>query len=75
MSQAEDLVTAIEALSARLGTARAAIGGRFIGQEAVVELVMAALLSGGHAVLVGLPGLGKTLLVETLGTVMGLRTN
>ena len=75
MSQAEDLVTAIEALSARLGTARAAIGERFIGQEAVVELVMAALLSGGHAVLVGLPGLGKTLLVETLGTVMGLRTN
>ena len=75
MSQAEDLVTAIEALSARLGTAQAAIGGRFIGQEAVVELVMAALLSGGHAVLVGLPGLGKTLLVETLGTVMGLRTN
>ncbi len=75
MSQAEDLVTAIEALSARLGTARAAIGGRFIGQEAVVELVMAALLSGGHAALVGLPGLGKTLLVETLGTVMGLRTN
>ena len=75
MSQAEDLVTAIEAFSARLGTARAAIGGRFIGQEAVVELVMAALLSGGHAVLVGLPGLGKTLLVETLGTVMGLRTN
>ena len=75
MSQAEDLVTAIEALSARLGAARTAIGGRFIGQEAVVELVMAALLSGGHALLVGLPGLGKTLLVETLGTVMGLRAN
>ncbi len=75
MSQAEDLVTAIEALAARLGAARGAIGGRFIGQEAVVELVMAALLSGGHALLVGLPGLGKTLLVETLGTVMGLRAN
>ncbi|MEI6797960.1 MAG: MoxR family ATPase [Pseudomonadota bacterium] len=75
MSQAEDLVTAIEALGAKLGAARGAIGGRFIGQEAVVELVMAALLSGGHALLVGLPGLGKTLLVETLGTVMGLRAN
>ena len=75
MSQAEDLVTAIESLSARLGAARTAIGGRFIGQEAVVELVMAALLSGGHALLVGLPGLGKTLLVEILGTVMGLRAN
>ena len=75
MSQAEDLVTAIEALGDRLGVARSAIGGRFIGQEVVVELTMAALLSGGHALLVGLPGLGKTLLVETLGIVMGLRTN
>jgi MoxR-like ATPase len=75
MSQAEDLVTAIEALSDRLGVARRAIGGRFIGQEQVVELTMAALLSGGHALLVGLPGLGKTLLVDTLGTVMGLKTN
>lgn len=75
MSQAEDLVTAIDALTDRLDVARAAIGGRFIGQEAVVDLVMAALLSGGHALMVGLPGLGKTLLVDTLGTVMGLRTN
>ena len=75
MSHAEDLVTAIEALSSRLGVARAAIGGRFIGQEKVVELTMAALLSGGHALLVGLPGLGKTLLVDTLATVMGLKAN
>ena len=75
MSQAEDLVTAIEALAERLGVARVAIGGRFIGQEKVVELTMAALLSGGHALLVGLPGLGKTLLVDTLSTVMGLKAN
>ncbi|MBI1170973.1 AAA domain-containing protein [bacterium] len=75
MSQAEDLVTAIEALADRLAVARVAIGGRFIGQEKVVELTMAALLSGGHALLVGLPGLGKTLLVDTLSTVMGLKAN
>jgi MoxR-like ATPase len=75
MSQAEDLVTAIEALASRLGVARAAIGGRFIGQERVVEMTMAALLSGGHALLVGLPGLGKTLLVDTMATVMGLKSN
>ena len=75
MSQAEDLVTVLEDLGAKLAAARAEIGGRFIGQEAVVDLVMAALLSGGHALLVGLPGLGKTLLVDTLGTVMGLSTN
>ena len=75
MSQAEDLVTVLEDLGAKLAAARAEIGGRFIGQKAVVDLVMAALLSGGHALLVGLPGLGQTLLVDTLGTVMGLRTN
>lgn len=75
MSQAEDLVTAIEALASRLAVARGAIGGRFIGQERVVEMTMAALLSGGHALLVGLPGLGKTLLVDTLATVMGLKSN
>lgn len=75
MSQAEDLVTAIEALASRLVVARTSIGGRFIGQEQVVELTMAALLSGGHALLVGLPGLGKTLLVDTLATVMGLKAN
>ena len=75
MPQAEDLVTVLEDFGAKLTAARAEIGGRFIGQEAVVDLVMAALLSGGHALLVGLPGLGKTLLVDTLGRVMGLRTN
>jgi MoxR-like ATPase len=39
----------------------------------VVDLVLAALLCGGHALLVGLPGLGKTMLVDTLSTVMGLK--
>ncbi len=42
------------------------------GQRDVVEQVLVCLLSGGHALLVGAPGLGKTLLVETLGTVLGL---
>ena len=42
------------------------------GQDDVVELAIAAILSGGHAFLVGVPGLAKTLLVETLGTVLGL---
>ena len=71
----DDLIPAIEALGDRLSTARAAIAPRFIGQEKVVDLALSALLSGGHALLVGLPGLGKTRLVETLGTVMGLDWN
>ena len=70
-----NLVAEIEALGEKLGAARAQVNQRFIGQDRVVELVLASMLCGGHALLVGLPGLGKTLLVDTLGTVMGLRAN
>ena len=69
------LVAEIEGLAERLGRARASVAGRFIGQEKVVDQVLAALICGGHALLVGLPGLGKTLLVDTLSTVMGLKAN
>ena len=67
-----DPVAEIEALEERLAGARAAITRRFIGQEAVVDLVLSALLCGGHGLLIGVPGLGKTRLVDTLSTVMGL---
>ncbi|MEL7099162.1 MAG: MoxR family ATPase [Pseudomonadota bacterium] len=66
------MVQQIEELGERLGRAKASISGRFIGQERVVELTLTALLCGGHGLLIGLPGLGKTRLVETLSTVMGL---
>ena len=66
------LPEAIEALGARAVAARAEIGRVIFGQDEVVEQVLVTLLSGGHALLVGVPGLGKTLLVETLGTVLGL---
>lgn len=75
MTQAEDMVAQIEALGDKLAQARASITKRFIGQERVVELTLTALLCGGHGLLVGLPGLGKTRLVETLSTVMGLHGN
>ncbi|MEP3676318.1 MoxR family ATPase [Sulfitobacter sp.] len=68
----ENLVEQIEALGEKLGEARKSINARFIGQDRVVELTLTALLSGGHGLLVGLPGLGKTRLVETLSTVMGM---
>lgn len=71
----EDLVTQIEAVEEMLAQAKASITRRFIGQEQVVELTLSALLCGGHALLIGLPGLGKTRLVETLSTVMGLDGN
>jgi MoxR-like ATPase len=68
-----DLVAQIEALEERLARARESVARRFIGQERVVDLTLGALLCGGHALLVGLPGLGKTRLVQTLATVMGLQ--
>jgi MoxR-like ATPase len=75
MAAEDALVQEIEALGGQLAEAKASINRRFIGQEKVVDLVLAAMLCGGHALLVGLPGLGKTRLVDTLGTVMGLKAN
>ncbi|MEK9734954.1 MAG: AAA family ATPase, partial [Paracoccaceae bacterium] len=62
-----------EAVMAALEKAKVEISHRFIGQSGVVDLALGAILSGGHALLVGVPGLGKTRLVETLATVMGLQ--
>src|SRR6202162_5952172 len=56
----------------RIAAARAEIGGVIFGQERVVEQVLATLLAGGHGLLIGVPGLAKTKLVETLGIVMGM---
>ena len=75
MPSDEQLVTDIEALGDKLAEARASIAKRFIGQDRVVDLTLASLLCGGHALLIGLPGLGKTRLVDTLSTVMGLNGN
>ena len=58
--------------SEQLQKTKTGISAVILGQDKVVELSMAAILSGGHALLVGVPGLAKTLLVETIGTVMGL---
>jgi len=66
------LVSEIETLADRLSAARERVGRIIFGQETVVEQAIITLLSGGHAVLIGVPGLGKTRLVETLGAVFGL---
>ncbi|MEE8535545.1 MAG: AAA family ATPase, partial [Kiloniellales bacterium] len=71
-ASAPDLADEIEALGARLQAARDSIGRVIFGQEQVVNQTLITLLAGGHALLIGVPGLAKTLLVETLGTVFGL---
>jgi MoxR-like ATPase len=62
----------MEALGARVGRVRTAIGRVIFGQRDVVDQTLITLLSGGHGLLVGVPGLGKSRLVETLGVVTGL---
>ena len=67
---ASDPVAEIEEAGARLAEARREIAKRIVGQDEVVTLALTAILSGGHALLVGVPGLAKTRLVDTLGTVL-----
>jgi len=69
-----DILGAIEKLGERLAAARAEIGRVIFGQDEVIEQTLITLLCGGHALLVGVPGLGKSRLVETLGVVLGLAT-
>ena len=61
-----------EAALDKVAAARSAIATVIFGQEQVVEETLVTLLAGGHGLLVGVPGLAKTKLVETLGTVLGL---
>src|SRR6188472_1591293 len=66
------IVRQAEATGAQVAAAKAAIGNVIFGQERVVEQALITVLCGGHALLIGLPGLAKTKLVETLGIVLGL---
>ncbi len=67
-----DIVAEADQLAQRLASAREAIANVIFGQDDVIEKALVTILSGGHALLVGVPGLAKTKLVDTLGTVLGL---
>ncbi|HLW27892.1 MAG TPA: MoxR family ATPase [Kiloniellales bacterium] len=71
-AEAERLAENIEAFGKRLQKVRSAIGVMIFGQEQVIDQTLITLLSGGHALLVGVPGLAKTRLAETIGKVFGL---
>ncbi|HVS17698.1 MAG TPA: AAA family ATPase, partial [Planctomycetota bacterium] len=62
-----ELGAELERTVADLARVRAAVARTFLGHDAVLDGLLAALLAGGHVLLEGVPGLGKTLLVRTLG--------
>jgi MoxR-like ATPase len=62
----------MDRMGRKLADVRAAIGKVIFGQKQVVDEALITLLAGGHMLLIGVPGLAKTLLVQTLGTVLGL---
>ncbi|MEI8146333.1 MAG: MoxR family ATPase [Alphaproteobacteria bacterium] len=66
------IIRAAETTSAMVRNAREGVGAVIFGQRDVVDRALITILAGGHGLLVGLPGLAKTKLVETLGIVLGL---
>ena len=70
--EAGGLAAEVGEIGGLLQIVRRRIGEVIFGQEVVVDQTLVSLLAGGHALLVGVPGLAKTRLVETLGVVLGL---
>ncbi len=73
-ADARSALADIERLGSQLRSARTAIGQVIYGQQDVIDQTLVALLSGGHLLLIGVPGLAKTKLVDTLGIVLGMET-
>ncbi|MDH3194965.1 MAG: MoxR family ATPase [Hyphomicrobiales bacterium] len=71
-SDSDAILAEAEQASTALADVKAAIGEIIYGQDVVVERALTTVLSGGHGLLIGVPGLAKTKLVETMGTVLGL---
>ena len=66
------IVQDAEAASETLARVKAEIAKAVFGQDRVIELALSSILAGGHALLIGAPGLAKTRLVEAMGTALGL---
>src|ERR1700761_8793668 len=65
----------LESSAATFAKVRDGLKAVIFGQDDVIEQTLITLLAGGHGLLIGVPGLAKTKLVESLGTVMGLETS
>ena len=72
VAQNDDFVAQIEAANDAVARARAHMAELVFGQPHVVDHAIITLLAGGHALVIGLPGLAKTRLARSLGTVFGL---
>jgi MoxR-like ATPase len=72
-AELESLEREIDALRGKVDALRAEVGRVFLGHEDLVEQAVLALLAGGHCLLEGVPGLGKTLLVRALARALDLR--
>jgi MoxR-like ATPase len=66
------IVRAAETTAANVRAAKEGIGAVIFGQDKVIEQALITVLCGGHALLIGNPGIGKTKLVDTMSTVLGL---
>jgi MoxR-like ATPase len=69
----EDIKKRVESYAEKFAALKSEIARVIVGQEEVVEGALLALMAGGHVLLEGVPGLGKTLLVRTLGEATGLK--
>ncbi|MBC8128776.1 MAG: AAA family ATPase, partial [Rhizobiaceae bacterium] len=67
------IVALAEAALADIAKVKASVGRVIFGQESVVEQTVIAILAGGHALLVGVPGLAKTLMVRSVAEAMRLQ--
>lgn len=72
--ESDELINAVDQLGRDMSRARNAIGQFIYGQDQVIEETLITLLAGGHLLLIGVPGLGKTRLVEVVAQVFGLDT-
>jgi MoxR-like ATPase len=70
-----DDVQQLQRLSEAVGRLRRQVAQRIVGQEEVIEGILTAILSGGHALLIGVPGLAKTLMVQTVADTLHLSFN
>ena len=71
-NESPEMIDELEGVSRKFVDAKKGIGRVIFGQEEVIEEALITLLAGGHMLLIGVPGLGKTRLVETMGTVLGM---